>query len=135
MRELVGALNRLAAHAELSGAEITVEFAKNQLRDLLQAYQRMVTIDDIQRSVSEYYQLKVADLHGVRRTRQVARPRQIAMYLCKQLTKRSYPELGRHFGGRDHTTIIHGCRTIDGLMPKDESLRKDVDILTRMLKG
>lgn len=133
VRELEGALNRLAAHADLVGAAITPEFAQEQLKDIFRSYERMVTLDEIQRKVAEFYRLKLADLHGVRRNRAVVRPRQIAMYLAKQLTTRSFPEIGRSFGGRDHTTVIHAVRTIESLIESDPAIREDVDLLEKML--
>lgn len=135
VRELEGALNRLAAYADLTGAAITVDLAKEHLRDLFQAYNRSISLETIQKKVADYYQIRLADLHGVRRTRTIARPRQVAMYLAKQLTTRSYPEIGRSFGGRDHTTVIHAVRTIDALMEKDGQLRDDVRLLNNMLSA
>lgn len=133
VRELEGALNRLAAHAQLVSSEITLDFAREQLRDLFSAYNRTVTLDEIQQEVAKYYNIKVADLHGVRRNRDVARPRQIAMFLCKQLTTRSFPEIGRAFGGRDHTTVIHAVKKVEELMRSDQVLAEDTRILETTL--
>ena len=115
VRELEGALNRIYAHAQLVGREITLESAQEVLHDLLRANDRRVTIDEIQKRVAEHYNIRFADMHSARRARAVARPRQVAMYLCKQLTPRSLPEIGRKFGGRDHTTVMHAVRKIEEL--------------------
>lgn len=133
IRELEGALNRLAAHAELIGAPLTVDFAKEQLKDLFRAYERIISIEDIQKKVADYYHLKIADMHSARRNRAIARPRQIAMYLAKQVTTRSFPEIGRSFGGRDHTTVMHAVRTIEDLIQRDHDLEEDVKLLESML--
>src|SRR5690606_7120332 len=133
IRELEGALNRLAAHADLIGAPLTIDFAKDQLKDLFRAYERIISLEDIQKKVADYYHIKVADMHSVRRNRSVARPRQVAMYLAKQITTRSFPEIGRAFGGRDHTTVIHAVKTIENLVEKDPTLREDVSLLESML--
>lgn len=133
IRELEGALNRLAAHADLIGAPITVDFAKEQLKDLFRAYERIISIEDIQKKVADYYHIKIADMHSARRNRAIARPRQIAMYLAKQVTTRSFPEIGRSFGGRDHTTVIHAVRTIENLVERDRDLEEDVKLLESML--
>lgn len=135
IRELEGALNRIAAHADVSKAPITLETTQNVLQDLLRSHDRRITIDEIQRRVSEHYNLKVSDMHSARRSRNVARPRQIAMYLAKQLTARSLPEIGRKFGGRDHTTVMHAVRKIEELMEDDASFAQDVDVLRRALTG
>ncbi len=134
IRELEGALTRLTAHATLiNGRDVSLEMAQEVLHDLLRANDRHVTIDEIQKKVCEHYNIKIADLLSPRRARAVARPRQVAMYLAKQLTTRSLPEIGRKFGGRDHTTIMHGVRKIEELRPGDPSLNEDVEILTRSL--
>ncbi len=135
VRELEGALNRLIAHAELINRAVTLDTASELLQDLLRVADRRITIEDIQRRVAEHYNLRMADLLSPRRARPVARPRQIAMYLAKILTAHSLPEIGRKFGGRDHTTIIHGVRKIEELMVKDTSLAADVDGLKRLLAG
>jgi len=135
VRELEGALNRLVAYARLTGEALTPELAREQLRDLFRVYTRVVTIDDIQQKVAAQFNIRVADMHSPRRAREVARPRQVAMYLAKQLTSRSYPDIGRAFGGRDHTTVIHACETIASLLPRDGQLAENVELLTRALQG
>jgi chromosomal replication initiator protein len=127
-------MTRLFAHATLlNSREISIDMAQEVLQDLLRANDRHVTIDDIQKRVCEHYNIKMADLLSPRRARAVARPRQVAMYLAKQLTTRSLPEIGRKFGGRDHTTIMHGVRKIEELRGGDPSLNEDIEILTRSL--
>lgn len=134
-RELEGALNRLVAHADLVGRSITKDTAAELLSDLLRASERRITVEDIQKRVAEHYGIRTADILSPRRARPVARPRQIAMYLSKALTQLSLPDIGRKFGGRDHTTIIHGVRRIEGLMNEDAALRDDVHLLRRMIAG
>ena len=134
VRELEGALNRLSAHATLVGRPITLETAQDVLQDLLRANDRRVTIDEIQKKVAEYYRVKVSEMRSARRAREVARPRQVAMYLAKQLTARSFPEIGRDFGGRDHTTVIHAIRKVEELSALDSNFAEDVDLLRRMLE-
>jgi len=133
VRELEGALNRLGAHAQLVRRDLTLDNAQELLRDLLRANERRVTIDEIQRRVAEHFNIKLLEMTSSRRARVVARPRQVAMYLAKQLTQRSLPEIGRKFGGRDHTTVMHGVRKIEELMLSDRALAEDVDVLQRML--
>lgn len=133
VRELEGALNRLIAHAELVGRPVTIDTAQDLLSDLLRANDRRTTIEDIQRKVCEHYGIRLADMHSPRRARPVARPRQLAMYLCKQLTTHSLPEIGRKFGGRDHTTIIHGVRKIEELLATDSALRSDLESLKKAI--
>jgi len=135
VRELEGALNRIAAHSQLVGRIITLEMTQEVLTDLLRASERRITIDEIQKKVAEHYNIRLSDMHSARRARQVARPRQVAMYLAKQLTPRSLPEIGRKFGGRDHTTVIHAVRKIEELSAYDPSFREDVDLLRRLLQG
>jgi len=135
VRELEGALNRIVAHAELVGRPITLESTQELLYDLLRASDRRVTIDEIQKKVAEHYNIKLADMHSARRARSVARPRQVAMYLAKQLTARSLPEIGRKFGGRDHTTVMHAVRKVEELRATDHSFSEDVELLRRMLEG
>jgi chromosomal replication initiator protein len=135
VRELEGALNRICAHAQLVGREVTLESAQEVLHDLLRANDRRVTIDEIQKRVAEHYNIRLADMHSARRSRAVARPRQVAMWLAKQLTPRSLPEIGRKFGGRDHTTVMHAVRKIDELRDTDKALAEDLDLLRRMLEG
>ncbi len=134
IRELEGALNRVVAYATLVGRPVTHEMAQEVLCDLLRANERRVTIDEIQRKVAEYYNIRLADMVSARRARAVARPRQIAMYLAKQLTTRSLPEIGRKFGGRDHTTVMHAVRKIDELRGTDPALNEDVVSLLRVLE-
>ncbi len=135
VRELEGALNRVVAHAQLVGRDITMETTQEVLHDLLRANDRRVTIDDIQKQVSQHFNVRVADMHSARRARSVARPRQVAMYLAKQLTSRSLPEIGRKFGGRDHTTVMHAVRKVDELRELDAAFAEDVELLRRMLEG
>jgi chromosomal replication initiator protein len=134
VRELEGALNRILAQATLIGRTITLECAQEVLHDLLRANDRRVTIDEIQKRVAEHYNIRLADMHSARRARAVARPRQVAMFLCKQLTPRSLPEIGRKFGGRDHTTVMHAVRKIEELRATDRTLAEDVELLRRMLE-
>jgi len=134
VRELEGALNRIIAHAQLVGRAISIESAQEVLHDLLRANDRRVTIDEIQKRVAEHYNIRLADMHSARRARAVARPRQVAMYLCKQLTPRSLPEIGRKFGGRDHTTVMHAVRKIEELRANDRTLAEDIELLRRMLE-
>ncbi|MCE7630877.1 chromosomal replication initiator protein DnaA, partial [Vibrio fluvialis] len=115
VRELEGALNRVIANANFTGRPITIDFVREALRDLLALQEKLVTIDNIQKTVAEYYKIKVADLLSKRRSRSVARPRQLAMALSKELTNHSLPEIGDAFGGRDHTTVLHACRKIEQL--------------------
>lgn len=133
VRDLEGALNTLTARANFLGKPITAEFAQETLRDLLRAQQQAISIPNIQKAVADYYQLRVADLLSKRRTRSLARPRQLAMTLAKELTEHSLPEIGDGFGGRDHTTVLHGCRVIRELMQTDGKLREDWDKLLRKL--
>jgi chromosomal replication initiator protein len=135
VRELEGALNRIVAHGTLVGRSITLETTQEVLHDLLRANDRRVTIEEIQKRVSEHYNVRIADMHSARRARAVARPRQVAMYLSKQLTSRSLPEIGRKFGGRDHTTVMHAVRRIEELKATDNGFAEDVELLRRMLEG
>ena len=135
VRELEGALNRVIAQAILVGRAITLDMAQDVLRDLLRAHERRVTIEDIQKLVAEHYSIRIADMHSARRARAVARPRQVAMYLAKQLTPRSLPEIGRKFGGRDHTTVMHAIRKIEELRAGDPVLSEDIEALRRLLQG
>jgi chromosomal replication initiator protein len=134
VREMEGALNRLAVHASLQESEITVDLVKDVLKDLLRTNSRKITIDEIQKKVVEHYNIKLSDMHSPRRSRSVARPRQVAMYLAKSITTRSLPEIGRKFGGRDHTTVIHAIKTIEEIMVNDPSLAEDIELLTRILQ-
>jgi chromosomal replication initiator protein len=133
IRELEGALNRIIAHTQLVGRVITLESAHELLHDLLRANERHVTIDEIQKKVAEHFNIKMAEMTSARRARIVARPRQVAMYLAKQLTPRSLPEIGRKFGGRDHTTVMHAVKKIEELTAADRALGEDIELLRRML--
>lgn len=135
VRELEGALNRIAAHAQLGGRTVTVEVAQDALRDLLRASDRRVSIEEIQKNVAEHFNIRLADMSSPRRARSVARPRQVAMYLAKHLTSRSLPEIGRKFGGRDHTTVMHAIRKIEELSGSDPTLAEDVRMLRRALEN
>jgi chromosomal replication initiator protein len=136
IRELEGGLNTLAVRAGERLSTLTVEEAESFLRSHLQrGGDRKVTVDEIQKAVAEHYLLKQADLLSERRTRSVARPRQLAMYLAKNLTTRSYPDIGRRFGNRDHTTVLHAVRRIEQLKGEDASIAADVDAITRKLRG
>jgi chromosomal replication initiator protein len=135
VRELEGALNRIAAHVQLVGRDITLESAQEVLHDLLRSHERRVTIDEIQRRVAEHFNIRLGEMTSDRRARAVARPRQVAMYLAKQLTTRSLPEIGRKFGGRDHTTVMHAVRKVEELKGTDPALAEDVELLRRMLQG
>ena len=132
---LEGALTRLFAFASLVGREITLELAQDCLADILRASDRKLTIEEIQRKVAEHYNIRLSDMIGPKRLRNIARPRQVAMYLAKQLTPRSLPEIGRRFGGRDHTTIMHGVKKIEELMATDSQLNDDLNLLKRLLQG
>lgn len=135
VRVLEGALTRLFAFASLVGREITLELAQDCLADILRASDRKITIEEIQRKVSEHYNIRLSDMIGPRRMRTLARPRQIAMYLAKQLTSRSLPEIGRRFGGRDHTTVMHGVRKIEELKTLDNQISEDLELLRRSLEA
>ncbi|MCK5425490.1 MAG: chromosomal replication initiator protein DnaA, partial [Emcibacter sp.] len=132
VRELEGALNRMIAHATLIGRPITLEMTQEVLQELLRANVRRVSIDEIQRRVAEYFNIRLSDLLSSRRARQVARPRQVAMYLSKQLTAKSLPDIGRKFGGRDHTTVMHAVKRIDELRMTDSVLEEDIQHLERI---
>lgn len=135
VRELEGALNRVTAHSSLIGRDITLESCQEVLHDLLRASDRRITIEEIQKRVAEHFNIRMADMHSARRSRAVARPRQVAMYLSKQLTSRSLPEIGRKFGGRDHTTVMHAVKKVEELRTLDINFAEDVDLLRRMLEG
>ncbi|MEE4346003.1 MAG: chromosomal replication initiator protein DnaA, partial [Paracoccaceae bacterium] len=135
VRVLEGALTRLYAFASLVGREITMELTQDCLADVLRASERKITIEEIQRRVSEHYNIRLSDMIGPKRVRSYARPRQVAMYLCKQLTSRSLPEIGRRFGGRDHTTVMHGVRRIEELRIQDGQIAEDIEMLRRTLEA
>ncbi len=135
VRELEGALNRVLAHCQLVGRPVTLESTQDLLRDLLRAQDRRVTIEEIQKKVAEHFNIRLADMVSARKQRAIARPRQIAMYLAKRLTSRSLPEIGRKFGGRDHTTVMHGVKKVEELMAGDSAFAEDVELLERMLES
>ncbi len=135
VRELEGALNKVVAYARFHGRGISLEVAKEALKDLLNAHNRQLSIEQIQKTVADYYKIKVADMHSKKRTRVIARPRQVAMWLAKELTPMSLPAIGEAFGGRDHTTVLHACRTITGLRLDNHQLNHDVHVLTQVLRG
>ncbi|MDR3387795.1 MAG: chromosomal replication initiator protein DnaA [Rudaea sp.] len=135
VRDLEGALNTLAARANFLGRPITEEFAQETLRDLLTVHSQSITLSNIQKTVGDYYQLRLSDLLSMNRSRSLARPRQMAMALAKELTEHSLPEIGKAFGGRDHTTVLHACRTIRALCLVDGKLRQDWEKLLRELTG
>ena len=135
VRELEGALTRIVAHATLVGRPLTLDMVQETLRDLLRANDRRVTVEEIQKKVAQHYNIRVNDMHSERRSRNVARPRQIAMYLAKQLTQRSLPEIGRLFGGRDHTTVLHAVKKVEELRASDDGFAEDVDLLRRALES
>jgi chromosomal replication initiator protein len=133
VRELEGALNRVIANANFTGKAITIDFVKDALKDLLALQEKLVTIENIQKTVAEYYKIKVSDLLSKRRSRSVARPRQVAMALAKELTNKSLPEIGDGFGGRDHTTVLHACRKIAELKEESNNIKEDYSNLIRTL--
>jgi chromosomal replication initiator protein len=135
IRELEGALNRIAAYAMMTGRAIDVAFVEEVLANVLRANQRRISIDEIQTQVAEHYRIRKAEMTSARRAREVARPRQVAMYLSKQLTPKSLPDIGRRFGGRDHTTVIHAVKQIERLRAADSELDADIRLLTRQLEG
>ncbi|NBB71871.1 MAG: chromosomal replication initiator protein DnaA [Alphaproteobacteria bacterium] len=135
VRELEGALNRVVHQSTLLGRPLSMETAQDVLRDVLRANEKRITIEEIQKAVVAHYSLKLADMQSKRRSRVVARPRQVAMYLAKQLTPRSLPEIGRRFGGRDHTTVMHAVKKVDELLAEDDGLARDVESLRRRLQG
>lgn len=134
IRDLEGALKRVIAHAHFAGQQITLEFTRLALKELLAAQDKHVTIENIQKLVAEYFKIRVADLLSSRRNRSITRPRQIAMSLSKALTRHSLPEIGKSFGGRDHTTVIHACRKVDELRSSDRRIEEDYDNLLRVLR-
>ena len=135
IRVLEGALNRVIAYSSFANRPLSTDMAKEVLKDLIRASQRKTTIDDIQRKVADYYNLRLSDLLSARRSRTIARPRQIAMYLSKILTTRSLPEIGRKFGGRDHTTVIHAVKKIEDLRVGDVAIDEEVEVLRRSLEN
>jgi chromosomal replication initiator protein len=135
IRDLEGALKRVVAHARFSRQDITQEFTRQALKELLAVQDKLVTIENIQKLVAEYYKIRVADLLSSRRNRSITRPRQIAMSLAKALTRHSLPEIGNAFGGRDHTTVLHACRKVTELRGEDGRIDEDYDNLQRILSN
>jgi chromosomal replication initiator protein len=135
IRDLEGALKRVVAHARFSRQDITQEFTRQALKELLAVQDKLVTIENIQKLVAEYYKIRVADLLSSRRNRSITRPRQIAMSLAKALTRHSLPEIGNAFGGRDHTTVLHACRKVTELRGEDRRIEEDYDNLQRILSN
>ncbi len=135
VRELEGALKKVLAYARFYARDLTVELAREALRDILNVASRQITVDGIQKTVAEYFKIRISDMHSKKRTRNVARPRQVAMALAKDLTQMSLPEIGEAFGNRDHTTVLHACRTITTLRKKDHALNRDYHLLEQVLKG
>jgi chromosomal replication initiator protein len=135
VRELEGALKKVLAYARFTGRELNLDLAKESLRDILNVVNRQITVDGIQKTVAEYFKIRVSDMHSKKRSRNVARPRQVAMALAKDLTQMSLPEIGEAFGNRDHTTVLHACRTIASLRDKDHVLNRDYLVLEQVLRG
>jgi chromosomal replication initiator protein len=135
VRELEGALKKVLAFARFTGRELSLDLAKEALRDILNLNSRQVSVEGIQKTVAEYFKIKISDMHSKKRSRNVARPRQVAMALAKDLTQMSLPEIGEAFGNRDHTTVLHACRTIATLRARDTSLNRDYLVLEQVLKG
>jgi chromosomal replication initiator protein len=135
VRELEGALKKVLAFARFHGREITLDLAKDALKDIIGAHNRQITLELIQKTVADYYKIKVADMYSQKRTRAIARPRQVAMWLSRDLTPHSLPEIGDAFGGRDHTTVLHACRTITDLRNKETQLNHDLLVLSQTIKG
>jgi chromosomal replication initiator protein len=135
VRELEGALKRILAYSRFSGRPITIEVCREALKDLLALQSRQVSIDNIQKTVADYYKIKVSEMYSKKRTRNVARPRQIAMALAKELTHLSLPDIGEAFGGRDHTTVLHACRKVAALKSTDHDITRDFDSLLKVLRS
>jgi len=135
VRELEGALKKVFAFARFNGRELSLDLAREALRDILNVASRQITVEGIQKTVADYFKIKPADMHSKRRTRNIARPRQVAMALAKDLTQMSLPEIGEAFGNRDHTTVLHACRTVATLRNKDQVLNRDYHVLEQTLKG
>jgi chromosomal replication initiator protein len=135
VRDLEGALKRVVAFSRFTGQPLTLESAKEALRDLLAVQSRQVTIENIQKTVADYYKIRVSEMYSKKRSRNVARPRQVAMALAKELTSLSLPDIGDAFGGRDHTTVLHACRKIVELKTTDQDVSRDFNALLQMLRG
>jgi chromosomal replication initiator protein len=135
VRELEGALKRVLAFSRFTGRPISLDLAKEALKDLLAVQTRLVSIENIQKTVADYYKIKVAEMYSKKRTRIIARPRQVAMALAKELTPMSLPDIGESFGGRDHTTVLHACKRIKELRESDGDISKDFTILLQVLNS
>ena len=135
VRELEGALKRICAYANFTNEPVSVALAKEALKDLLASNSRLITIDVVQKCVADYYKLKVSDMFSKKRTRSIARPRQMAMALSKELTNHSLPDIGDAYGGRDHTTVLHACRKIAELRTTDTNITRDFNALIQILRG
>jgi chromosomal replication initiator protein len=135
VRELEGALKRVLAYSRFTGNAITLDLVKEALKDMLAVENRLVSVENIQKVVADFYKIKVADMHSKKRTRNIARPRQVAMALAKELTQMSLPAIGEAFGGRDHTTVLHACRTVADLRESDMQIKHDFQVLMQMIKG
>lgn len=135
VRELEGALTRVIAHSSLIGRELSLDFVRSLLKDIIRPYSQPLTLEEIEKRVADYFHLRVTDLHSAKRARTIVRPRQIAMFLAKQLTSTSLPAIGRHFGGRDHTTVMHAISTIENMLQRDKALREDVTLLHQSLEN
>ena len=135
VRELEGALKKVLAYSRFTARELSLDLAKEALRDILNVANRQITVEGIQKTVAEYFKLRISDMHSKKRSRNVARPRQVAMALAKDLTQMSLPEIGEAFGNRDHTTVLHACRTIATLRKKDSVINRDYLVLEQVLKG
>ena len=135
MRELEGALKKVLAFSRFTERELSLDLAKEALSDILNLNSRQVSVEGIQKTVAEYFKIKMADMHSKKRSRNLARPRQVAMALAKDLTQMSLPEIGEAFGNRDHTTVLHACRTIASLRKHDNGLNRDYLVLEQVLKG
>ncbi len=135
VRELEGALNRVVAYARFHGRDINLDVAREALRDIIGATNRQISLELVQKTVSDFYKIKVTDMYSQKRTRAIARPRQVAMWLSRELTSHSLPEIGEAFGGRDHTTVMHACRTVGDLRSKDSRLNNDLHVLVQTIKG
>jgi chromosomal replication initiator protein len=135
IRELEGALRRVVANSQFTGREITLDFAKDALRDMINSFARQISIENIQKTVSEYYKIRTSDMVSAKRSRMIARPRQVAMTLAKELTNHSLPEIGEAFGGKDHTTVLYATRKIGDLRESDQRLAEDYNNLLRTLSN
>ena len=135
VRELEGALRKILAYSRFNQKEISIQLAREALRDLLSIQNRQISVENIQKTVADFYKIKVADMHSKKRTRDIARPRQMAMTLTKELTQMSLPAIGDAFGGRDHTTVLHACRTIEEFRNTDSEMAHQYSVLLQMLRS